>query len=137
MTANPGLQNQSAIRAVARVLCFVFLAGAVYCAYVGLHAMFTDPFAEGAKPWMFGIALLLFFLAGVSSQIGFLGAASRFVAGETVPVAKDSLEYLTDGQGLANLGKAASTKAGPYCRECGTRGDVEAKFCDSCGAALV
>ena len=48
-------------------------------------------------------------------------AGARYAAGETMPVVKDSLDYL---------------KAGPFCSTCGVRNDADAKFCDSCGATL-
>lgn len=63
---------------------------------------------------------------------GFLGLQARYVAGETMPVVKQSAEYLTDGEGLLGVGRTA----GPYCRACGARNDREARFCDGCGASL-
>jgi hypothetical protein len=58
-------------------------------------------------------------------QAGFGGAAARFAAGELAPVAKDSLDYVTD-----------SEKTGPFCSKCGVRNDTGARFCDACGTAL-
>jgi 5-enolpyruvylshikimate-3-phosphate synthase len=54
--------------------------------------------------------------------LGWLGA----------PVTRDGLDYLTRGQGLADLGRTG----GPYCRSCGTRNDATASYCDSCGKPL-
>ena len=65
-------------------------------------------------------------------QWGFLGAAARYGAGETMPVVKDSATYLSDGEGILGVGRTA----GPFCSKCGVRNDADAKFCDSCGGAL-
>jgi hypothetical protein len=56
-----------------------------------------------------------------AANVGWLRAQASYVAGETVPVIKDSLDQL---------------QAGPYCRRCGTRNDTSATFCDSCGTSL-
>ena len=84
--------------------------------------------------------LLLLGPAGWCLQAGFLGAASRYVAGETTPVIKDSAAYLTDGEGILGVGRtvddAQEPATGPFCSTCGTRNDADARFCDSCGAAL-
>ena len=66
--------------------------------------------------------------------------ASRFVAGETMPVVKDSASYLTDGEGVLGVGRTVDdgdqAATGPFCSKCGVRNDPDAKFCDSCGAPL-
>ena len=68
-------------------------------------------------------------------------AQASYVAGETMPVVKDSATYLSDGRGIAGVGRTedrmeASAVTGPYCRQCGTRNDSDARFCDSCGQTL-
>lgn len=74
-------------------------------------------------------------------QVGFLGAAARYGAGETMPVVRDSASYLSDGEVILGAGRtvddASSTPTtGPYCRSCGVRNDPDAKFCDGCGTSL-
>jgi hypothetical protein len=56
-----------------------------------------------------------------AANVGWLRAQASYVAGETVPVLKQSVDHL---------------HAGPYCRQCGTRNDTTARFCDSCGQSL-
>ncbi|MBI2245014.1 MAG: hypothetical protein HYU55_14135 [Nocardioides sp.] len=63
---------------------------------------------------------------------GFLGAAARYGAGETVPVVKDSATYLSDGEGILGAGRTT----GSYCSRCGVRTGADAGSCDSCGSAL-
>jgi hypothetical protein len=81
---------------------------------------------------MLFVGLPLLAVGGWLAMAGFGGAAARYVAGEGAPVTRDSLDYLTRGQGLAVLGRTG----GPYCRSCGTRNDATASYCDSCGKPL-
>ena len=78
-------------------------------------------------------------------QAGYLGAAARYSAGETMPVVKDSASFLSDGEGVLGIGRtvddqrtpaAAAATSGPYCRSCGQRNDGDARFCDGCGTSL-
>lgn len=83
--------------------------------------------------------LCVFGLAALNA--GFLGAQSRYVAGETMPAVKQSAAYLSDGQGIMGVGRTVDDRSGtaatgPFCRGCGTRNDDEARFCDGCGAPL-
>lgn len=139
MTANPGYANQGSIRLAFRVASVLLLAVTLWAGYVGLHALFTDPFASGAKPWMMFVAIFGLFLTGVCAQAGFGGAAARYAAGETMPVVRDSASYLTDGEGVLGVGRTVGRgagKTGPFCSTCGVRNDEGARFCDACGSAL-
>lgn len=72
-------------------------------------------------------------------RAGFLGTAVRYVAGETMPVAKDAAGFLTDGEGFMNIGRTEEIDPGAhgrFCSQCGTPHDVAAKYCDSCGTRL-
>ncbi|MCM0620778.1 zinc ribbon domain-containing protein [Nocardioides bruguierae] len=73
-------------------------------------------------------------------SFGTLGAQSRYVAGETMPTVKQSAAYLSDGRGVLGIGQDVDQRqesaTGPYCRQCGTRNDEAARFCDSCGTSL-
>jgi hypothetical protein len=91
-------------------------------------------------------------VGGALCKFAFLGAVSRYVAGETAPVAKDTFNYLADGtkdgvrdiagaigQGLsAGLGTAAggTEKIVLRCHKCNHTNDADARFCDQCGAPL-
>ena len=147
MTPEPGYSRQSSIRFVFRVTAVVVLALAAYFLFVGLADFFSADEAAPTKFWMLFVGLPLLAVGGWLAMAGFGGAAARYVAGEGAPVTRDSLDYLTHGQGLANLGRpqpvsqqAGSQQAGPtggpYCRACGTRNDAIASYCDSCGKSL-
>lgn len=131
--AAPGLEKQSTVRTAARVLAVVLLVAGAVLGYLGVSAFLgavdamDDPFADPRAPSGFEAVLmagaggfcLVFGLA--AAHVGWLRAQTSYVAGETVPVVKASLDHL---------------RAGPHCRQCGTRNDDEARFCDSCGQSL-
>ena len=85
---------------------------------------------EPTKFWMLFVGLPLLAVGGWLAMAGWGGAMARYTAGEGMPVARDSLDYLT------RTHPAAEPTGGPYCRQCGTRNDAEARFCDSCGTSL-
>ncbi len=122
----PGLQHQSTVRNAARVLAVVLLAVGAVLLVSGISGFVAEAQSmaiDGGpgsllKAGAGGFAIV-FGLA--AAQVGWLRAGTSYVAGETMPVVKDSLAYATSG---------------PYCRQCGTRNDDTAKFCDSCGTSL-
>lgn len=124
--ATPGLDQQRPVRTTARVLAVVLLLAGAYLLFRGItgfvdqaQSMEMEPdfgpvltIAAGGFCVVFGLA---------AAHVGWLRAQASYVAGETVPVLKQSLDHL---------------QAGPYCRQCGTRNDTTATFCDSCGQSL-
>lgn len=133
MTGIPGFARQSQYRNLFRVLGFVLIIGGAatciwgFTSFIGAEDF---PGAETVVAFLGG-----FLVAGIGLmllQAGFMGAAARFGAGETMPVVKDSAEYLSDGEGVLGIGRSA----GPFCSKCGVRNDGDARFCDSCGAQL-
>ncbi|RYP85014.1 zinc ribbon domain-containing protein [Nocardioides guangzhouensis] len=136
--SDPGYSRQSTIRFYFRVAAVVVLVLAAYFLFVG----FRDVVTAGSEPtrfWMLFVGLPLLAVGGWLAMAGWGGAMARYTAGEGLPVARDSLDYLSSGEGLGNLGRThavAEPTGGPYCRQCGTRNDAEARFCDSCGASL-
>jgi hypothetical protein len=123
----PGLQRQAAVRNAARVASVVLLVAGAVLLFRGISA-----FAAQAQSMEVdsGFGPVLTIAAGGfcvvfglgAAQAGWLRAGTSYVAGETMPVVRDSLTY--------------ATASGPFCRQCGTRNDGEAKFCDSCGSSL-
>jgi hypothetical protein len=138
-------------RTVLRVAGALCLVGGVVLAFIGGRGILRDVASESMDP-NFGPILTLGaggFLCVIGLALvnaGTLGAQSRYVAGETMPTVKRSAEYLTDGQGIMNLGRTAEgataaapqgqAATGPFCRSCGTRNDEDARFCDGCGASM-
>jgi len=169
---NPGLARQERYRTGFRIAGIIALLGVAACVYLGiqgireLDASFDSGggsacLEDGSFPrmencdkesrsdntlaspfWFFG-AVPLFAVAGFSLQAGFMGAAARYGAGETMPVVRDSAAYLTHGEGILGVGRtvgdppgARSGVTGPFCTKCGVRNDEGARFCDACGTAL-
>lgn len=137
-------------RTVLRVVGALGLVGGAVLAFIGGRGIFRDVASESMDP-NFGPILALGaggFLCVIGLALinaGTLGAQSRYVAGETMPTVKRSAAYLTDGQGIMNVGRTADGAAagaqgqpatGPNCCSCGTRNDEDARFCDGCGASM-
>jgi hypothetical protein len=143
-STQPGFAGQQVARTAFRVVGVVLLVVALGLLATGLQDFFsTSDSLEGPhKFWMIFVGILMLGPAGWCLQAGFMGAATRYAAGETMPVVKDSASYLSDGRGILGVGRTASTEPaadtvpGTYCSHCGTHHDDGAKFCDNCGAAL-
>ena len=124
--APPGLAHQSTVRTVARVLAVVLLLSGVVLLVRGISG-FVDQAQSMEVSADFGPVLTIaaggfcVVLGLAAANVGWMRAQASYVAGETVPVVKQSLDHLT---------------AGPSCRQCGTRNDTSARFCDSCGQSL-
>lgn len=142
----PGVRGRRAARTVFRVAGIVVLVAAVAFLVIGLKDFFasSDSFDGPHRFWMVFVGIFGLAIAGWCLQAGFMGAAARYAAGETMPTVKDSAAYLTDGEGVLGIGRtlddgatpASAAPTGPFCSKCGTRNDGDASFCDRCGAAL-
>jgi hypothetical protein len=143
-TTPPGLRNQAGVRTAARVVAVVLLVVGPILVVRGFSSFVSgmdDPMDSGSGDLLaFGLGGVCTVLGLLAASIGWMGAQASYVSGETMPVLKDSAAYLSDGQGLGAIGRTgqpgAATTTGPYCRQCGTRNDAEASFCDSCGQSL-
>jgi hypothetical protein len=101
------------------------------------------------KPDLFWLCFVgMFVLIGgvFLTKIGYMGTAARYVAGETAPVAADTIGYLADetkesvktiagavAEGLRGDGEVETIVR---CQKCNEENDGDAKFCKSCGEAL-
>lgn len=144
-TPSPGLRQQAGVRNVFRVLGLVLTPVGVILVALGFYRFVTFNPSIGQSEGPDGF--FLFIGGGILAVVGFgllnagfMGAAARYGAGETMPVVKDSAAYLSDGEGVVGVGRtvddAPTTTAGPFCRSCGVRNDPDARFCDGCGNAL-
>lgn len=94
-------------------------------------------FQHGATSMASGMGLLflgilLLGAGGFVTKLGYLGAAARYVAAETVPVARDAFDHLAEG------GRAVprSRRAGNTCMACNIQNPAGARFCNGCGTEL-
>jgi hypothetical protein len=126
----------------------MLLAGVILMV-VGVYDFFQAFGDHGRAPtkfWMCFLGMPLMAIGLVISKFGFLGAAARYLAGETAPVATDALNYVARGtkdsvrevagavaEGLRGGGAEAG---GVACPHCGHDNDSDANFCDDCGAPM-
>jgi hypothetical protein len=141
MAGNPGLRDQTALRSFFRVGGALVLLVGLACTVAGMVSFFaaTSSFEGPQHFWLCFVGLPLMAVGGWMLQAGFLGAAARYVAGESAPVVRDTAAYLSRGRGVLGIGRDEqdpATRSGPYCSKCGVRNDADARFCDACGNPL-
>lgn len=138
-------------RGILRVAGMTCLGLGILFAIVGLASFFSTFSHGGGMPhyfWCLFAGLPLVWLGAVLSGAGFAGAAARYLAGESAPVAKDTLNYMADETkegvkavaGAAAEGIVAGLHAAKplpvLCRQCNQPNEGDAKFCKGCGATL-
>ena len=80
-------------------------------------------------------------------KFAFMGRVARYVANEVAPVGKDTFNYMASGtkdsvrdlaaavgDGLRSSGSAESAPR-IRCHKCDAENEIDAKFCNHCGAA--
>ena len=127
----------------------ILALGLIFTA-VGIGSFFLS-FGSFGSPkyfWCAFVGMPLMFVGSALCKFGFLGAVTRHMANEVMPVGKDSFNYMAAGtkDSVRDLAQAASegfqqgasgkTSREVACPKCGTGNDESAKFCDNCGAAL-
>ncbi len=139
--------RQGEIRTVLRALGpAMVIVGAGFIA-VGMISFFSA-FGGMEQPRLFWCAFVgapLVAIGASISKFAYLGAAVRFLAGETAPVAKDMTNYMVEGtrgsirdfasavgEGLS----AANVSSTNQCDKCDAKNDATANFCDQCGSPL-
>lgn len=129
----------------------VFIAGLISVIIAAIN--FFMAFGGEGPPrffWLFFVGMPLMFVGGVMSQFGFLGTFTRFVAGETAPVAADTMNYMADetkvavetvaksaAKGIVEGIEAGKTAETNFCAHCGTSVKADFQFCPKCGKPLV
>lgn len=141
---NPGhLKARQSLRMLGPL---VFGIGLLFTV-VGMGSFFMSmgTFGPPRLFWCCFVGMPLMFVGGTMSGYGFMGAVTRYQAGEIAPVGKDAFNYMADGtrdgvQTIASAIGAGFNEAAPAasvaCRTCGQGNDPDAKFCDECGAAM-
>ena len=142
----PGGRNQTAVRNTLRVVGVTLGVLGVVLVIAGFGVFVTSMDDVDGPPTgaflAFGGGGFMAVIGFAMASAGYQGAVARFSAGEQAPVLKDTAHYLSDGDGVLGVGRTRSdstggrdavSAAGPYCRQCGTRNDAAARFCDNCG----
>lgn len=118
-------QKQQGLRTLGGVLVAV---GGILTA-IGMISFFSA-FGGFGMPryfWCAFIGLPMLGIGGNLLRFGYLGTATRYVAGEVAPVVKDTIAYLRDDD---NAAKA------PVCPHCQAANPADATFCSACGGDL-
>lgn len=86
-------------RAVLRVGGPMFLLAGLVFMIIGV-ASFFSAFGSMDAPkyfWCCFLGIPCLFVGGVMTSYGYMGAVARYVAAESAPVAKDTVNYMADG----------------------------------------
>jgi len=125
----------------------ILVIGGIFLA-IGLIDFFMAFGGSGppTKFWCAFVGIPVMFVGGVLTQMGYMGAMGRYVAGEMAPVAKDTFNYMAHGtqdgvrtvaQALGEgLGLREAGTSAVACPQCGHENDGDANFCDDCGSPL-
>ena len=122
----PSLDDQQRVRSLLRIGGWLALVAGLVLAALGLIDFFSS-FGTLQMPtrfWMAFIGLPLMAIGGAMLRAGYLGPASRYVAGEVTPTIRDTLGALGVGSGRLT------------CPSCGGDNAPDARFCDDCGAPM-
>jgi hypothetical protein len=90
--------TQNSIRKGLRIAGPVIFFIGLLCVIIGVGNFFLS-FGGGGMPhyfWLAFIGMPLMFVGIVLCQFGFMGAVARFIAGESAPVAADTVNYLAE-----------------------------------------
>lgn len=101
---------QSAIRSGLRTAGVCVLVIGLVCVVIAAAELFGSGNEPPRHFWLGFIGLPLLFVGGVMCMYGFMGAAGRYLAGETAPVAVDTINYVAAGTkgAVETISKAAA-----------------------------
>lgn len=124
---DPSLHNQAGWRSFLRIGGPVLFAIGLALTAGGMVSFFSA-FASFGMPthfWLAFVGMPLMGLGIAMMRAGFLGPASRYVAGELTPTLRDTIGAL----GLGGGGELV-------CPACGGRNARDARYCDDCGSPM-
>ncbi|KAA3607528.1 MAG: zinc-ribbon domain-containing protein [Planctomycetota bacterium] len=129
----------------------LLLVGGIF-ALIGFVDFFSSFNSMGppTKFWCLFVGLPLAALGLGMVKAGYMGEVSRYVAGETAPVLKDTFNYMAEGtqDGVEDLAEAVGrglhgsraasqdAKVVLRCHKCNQDNDADSRFCKQCGASL-
>jgi len=136
---NPG---HGQLRLILRVIGPTFFIVGLVFTVVGFGS-FLSAFGSMQMPryfWCAFVGLPLMGAGGAISKFAYIGAVSRYVAGEAAPVAKDTKTIKLNSGGDSNDINAKfcdecgeQFRAAKTCDQCSTKNQPDAKYCDHCG----
>ena len=123
---DPSLRQQSGVRSFLRIGGPIVLGIGLLLTLGGLISFFSafGSFGPPQNFWMAFLGLPLVAIGAAMTKAGYLGPASRYLAGEVTPTIRDTL-------GALGLGSTARV-----CVSCGAENDGDSRFCDACGKPL-
>jgi len=148
---DPSLRQQSGVRTFLRVGGPIIFGIGLLLTIAGMISFFSafGSFGLPENFWMAFIGLPLMGVGGAMTKAGYLGPATRYVAGEVTPSLRDTLGALGIGSGArvcaacgahndanSRFCDACGKPLSRACASCGASNDADARFCDGCGAAL-
>lgn len=138
-------------RAFLRFLGPALIAVGLVLVVIGFGSFFSS-FGSFGAPRYFWCAFVGIPVLGVGvamTKFAYLGAVTRYMANEVAPVGKDTFNYLAHGtkDGVREIASAVGdglrgvsgerTVEVVRCHKCNEENDADARFCKSCGAALL
>jgi Double zinc ribbon len=122
----PQLRDQAAVRSGLRVGGAILFGIGLILTVIAFGSFFGSigSFSMPTNFWMGFVGLPLMAIGAAMMRAGYLGPATRYVAGEVAPTVKDALSFVGIGAGQVT------------CAKCGGANRADATFCDDCGAPL-
>lgn len=144
--------EQAGIRNFFRTVGPLIFGAGLLCTIGGMVSFFSS-FGSFEPPrhfWLCFVGMPLMFIGGILSKLGYMGTIVRYIAGESAPVATDTINYVADetqgavqtmaksaAQGIAEGLAAGKAKTANFCPQCGTSVQTDFKFCPDCGKQLL
>jgi ribosomal protein L40E len=144
----PVLKTYKKASKVLAIIGGILLAIGITAMVVGI--VYTFGFEDAHLFFLIWIGMSLMFVGGCLLMFGLIGLVSRYMAGQTAPVAKDTANYMMDGtrdeeaktaKAMAHAVKDGLREDGDdgtvACPSCGEKNPKGSAFCSHCGAKIV
>lgn len=143
---NKYLKDHPQTKKIVRLIGFLATAAGLILMVISISDFFAS-MGTFDMPDKFGLGFIgmpLLFVGIVCLSFGYMKEVGEYTASQTAPVAKDVTNYMLDGTReevvktiQKVVGSIKESSQGKVCYQCQTQNEVEAKFCDHCGARLI
>ena len=146
---NRGPRVSDSVRNVCRVLgplCLIVAVGLIAVSFVSFFQYASrdtrevlNQMLQTGRPvgpryfWCFFVAVPIFLLGGIMTNIGYMGLAGRYVARELAPAGREIVNAVL---GDREIHLDAAHARARTCPKCAGENDADARFCKQCGEAL-